>query len=300
MSGFPECLDEEGKQIYNEYMTSLNKWCLYVREKTIVHLNEHLTKTGKIYNSNEYYNASIKNFIDNSSDKSSDKPSAKLNTQYKKLSLLFHPDKFHNVLGNALFTIINKFYNDGNEFMIEIIDDVSQYILEIDTINNIVENLDNSKVQDILEYHKKNNANNINDAKQLFDLLNTKPEDMANILDNLMKNNGNSNVNSELYNTNKKENQKNEELIASATYKFYTGCQNTIKYINETFITEAELIDKINTTPSYMEEFIWFCNTRYGDNENILGAITEWIAKRNQELGKENEQLRERIAKLSK
>jgi hypothetical protein len=267
-------LDEEGHTLYNDYENSLNKWCSYIRTKTIIYLNNYLESKGKLFDKNEFYTATYSKYINNNINTNIIN-NKDFTAKYKKLSLLLHPDKFNNPKSTELFALVNKFYNDGNEYIINLIDNVSQYILEIDDLTNIIENLNNTNIKKMLTQNE--------DTKTLF-----------NILNNNLKN-ININVNCE---PNSNSN-KNEEFISSIQYKFYIGCQNTINYINNTFITENELIDKIKNTPIYENELINFYQKKYGHNSNILIACTEWFMKSREHLKKENEELRNKITKLN-
>mgnify|MGYP003352653089 CR=1 FL=1 len=61
-----------------------------------------------------------------------------------------------------------------------------------------------------------------------------------------------------------------------------------MKYIDNNFLTECELIHKIENTEPYMQDFIDFCYERHRDNKNILTAIVKWRLKVNEKLKEEN------------
>ena len=54
MSAFLKTLDDEGRQLYTDYITSLNKWIAYMRPKAIKKLNDYLDSKGKLYDRYEY------------------------------------------------------------------------------------------------------------------------------------------------------------------------------------------------------------------------------------------------------
>ena len=47
MASFLEALDDEGRQLYVDYINSLNKWNAYIRPKSIKKLNDYLDSKGK-------------------------------------------------------------------------------------------------------------------------------------------------------------------------------------------------------------------------------------------------------------
>ena len=70
---------------------------------------------------------------------------ANLTSKYKKLCLLFHPDKNHNPRSAKIFTIINKIYTEttpNSNILINIIDLIAHNVLECQTEANNLESLD--------------------------------------------------------------------------------------------------------------------------------------------------------------
>ena len=65
------------------------------------------------------------------------------------------------------------------------------------------------------------------------------------------------------------------------------------------FLTEEELIEKIKNANTYEKSFVNFCAERYASNGNILRATCEWLSRINENLQKENQEMREAIQKLS-
>ena len=305
MASFLETLDEEGRQLYVDYINSLNKWNAYIRPKSIKKLNDYLDSKGKWYNKYDYLDQQYSTF----SEKVIKIDSKTLSAKYKKLSLLLHPDKFRNSHSTELFALINKFYGDGNGFMINMIDAISQYILEetdnpdVDNIieniiENIIINLNNPDIKNIITRKIGNDTVNDTNAQDVFNMLISKSEDIS----NFGNSNGNSNGNVDSKNGNKcstEDISNNEKFIASATYSFCKGDVSTIEYINATFLTEEELIEKIKNSNTYEKDFVVFCSEKYCSNENILRATCELISKINENLKKDNQEIREAIQKLS-
>ena len=46
---FLDTLDEEGKKIYNDYITHRNKWFNYIRPKAIKKMNDYFDTTKKSF-----------------------------------------------------------------------------------------------------------------------------------------------------------------------------------------------------------------------------------------------------------
>jgi hypothetical protein len=141
---FLNTLDEDGKEIYRDYITHCNKWVNYIKPKAIKKMNDYLDSTKKQFYKYEYLTFKYNNnsYIDTETFIKPHKCSLTLMQKFKKLSLLFHPDKFNNLHSTELFALINLFYKENNEFMINIIDTIAQYVLELDNLENIINNLD--------------------------------------------------------------------------------------------------------------------------------------------------------------
>ena len=103
---FLDTLDAEGKQLYNDYIIHCNKWINYIRPKAIRKLNDYLDTNKKTFNKYEYLN---QKYSDSQYSKKPNKePSKDITAKYKKLSLLFHPDKYSNSRSTEFFSLINK------------------------------------------------------------------------------------------------------------------------------------------------------------------------------------------------
>lgn len=285
---FIDSLDEEGKQLYNNYIIHCNRWINYIRPKAIKKLNDYLDTSKKTFYQYEYINYSvIQDTI-----KVNKEPSKDITAKYKKLSLLFHPDKYNNSHSTEFFSLINKIYSDNNEVLINAIDTVAHLILELDNLKNIIANLDDLNITNITQnitnvVMNSKNTNDANYANTIFTILN------SNLSDTLKQQTNTENI----CNTHE---DFDENFLNSTYYTFYKNNEHTIKYINETFITEEELIKKITNASIYKVNFINFCGERYVDNKNILTAVCEWKMKENAELSKENEKMREMIKILGK
>ena len=73
----------------------------------------------------------------NVSNNSSNPTSKETTSRYKKLSLLFHPDKFSEKLHTGVatfFSLLTKFHKQNNLHMLEVIDSISHLILELPSL----------------------------------------------------------------------------------------------------------------------------------------------------------------------
>ena len=291
---FLDTLDAEGKQLYNDYIIHCNKWINYIRPKAIRKLNDYLDTNKKTFNKYEYL---TKQYYDSQHTKKPNKePSKDITAKYKKLSLLFHPDKYSNSRSTEFFSIINKIYSDNNAVLINAIDTTAHLILELDNLENIIANLDELNINNItrkITNKLKNAENDSNNANYIFSILN------FNWNGNLNENDNENSCNSDnQFGIDEKNNDNVEDFLNSTAYSFYKDNKTTIDYINEQFITEEQLIEKIRNASKYERDFIDFCVERYQDNQNIMIALCEWIMKENEELRKEHAKLSKENAKI--
>lgn len=272
--------DKTAAKLYHEYCQACNKWTKYIRPVAIKAFNDYLDKNGKIYNHSEYYTYIYNEYNHNGNDKPGENANPELLAKYKKLCLLFHPDKLNNSSSNDFFSIITKLYKNGEIIIIKAIDITSELILELPDIKPIITTLNN--------YSKYIN--------QLTQLVNSNAP--ANVILEVLQGVNTSTGNLEEEDI-ENENE-NEEFLSSTIYNFYKGSKNTINYINETFITDDQMIEKIKTTTISNESFIKYCVARYRDSENILLACKEWLEKQNDKIRSENADLRNKIENIMK
>jgi hypothetical protein len=220
-----------------------------------------------------------------------DKPKSQdMVAKYKKLCILFHPDKFNHPSSTDLFYLLKKWFDSNNSEMLDILDHIAHLVLEIPSSNvlhNLLANLANPNILDIV----KSNCQTMDDYRCIFDLLNS---DITKLSSNCNTNNTNND------NENIHENMKPENFINTNSYKFFMNEESIHTEIKEQMLNEAELIDYIKQQGKYDDGFLVFYGERYRDNENILRAVAELQLQRNEELKKENERLRSRVNKLSK
>jgi hypothetical protein len=272
-----DLLDDEGKQLYNDYITATKKWVQYISPKADANFNTYINTTKKLYNKYSYLTEQYLQISENINCTSSIQ-SKDLTAKYKKLSLLFHPDKYHNANNSKMFILIHQFYSNNNEIIINIIDTISHIILDTENIDNLVTNLENSNITEILESYDKNNHT------ELFRLLNN-----PNLIANTSDSKETKTISDDIY----------TEYIFSENYKFYKQCKQTKKYIDSAYITEDEFITLIKETPYYNEDFIKYCINLYSNIPNIFSAISEWYKKENERLRQEKTTMEEKIKKTN-
>lgn len=283
-----DTLDPEGLVLYQAYIKARDDWVAYIRPKAIQKLNDYLSSTGKKYYKYEYLHHKQYEYLADARELfSKERPKSKeLEAKYKKLCILYHPDKFQHSSSGDLFCTIRKFYDDEDEVMLDVLDSIAYIILgkppEL-TLGNIIANLKNVNITNHIKELK--NFNNSGggykcDARELFEILNSsKPEEIAKL-------------------SNHVESSSNPDFLDTNAYKFFIDDKNMIKYIHELFITESELINDLYSLSEYDDSLLQFCMERYRDNENILRAGTDIQIKRNEKLQKENARLREQIDKI--
>jgi hypothetical protein len=153
-------LDEEGTKIYTEYIDAYKKWVKYSETKILYAQSEYLNKTNRKYDRYGYlnlYSSDIDDYI--TKDKIKETPETKL--KYKKLSLLFHPDKFLET--DSVFTFIVKSKSDikilnlidtlSDNFMDkskEFIDEIIKKLEDKEFIKHLIEIEDSKKWDSIL------------------------------------------------------------------------------------------------------------------------------------------------------
>ena len=283
-----ESLDTTGQNLYKAYITARDAWISYIRPYAIIKLNEYLSQSGRKFNKYEYYADTTHGYMKDKDilipSKSKPKTPDTI-AKYKKLSLLFHPDKFKHPSSSALFCQIKKWFDGNDTEMLDILDMVAHLILEVpsepDTLSNLLANLSNVDILDVIHSHfpSPNTIETI-DARKIFELLNTDP---AKLLES----------SHECHSSN--EAMKPENFINTNAYRFFMDETGMKPEINEMALTESEIIEYIKVQGQYDEGFLEFYLERYCDNENILRTIVEIRMRKNEELKKENERLRARI-----
>lgn len=276
-----ETLDPAGKLLYDSYINARDAWISYIRPRAIAKLNNYLSSTGRAYYKYEYYTDTTYGFMKDKSTTIQNKPKTPdMVAKYKKLCILFHPDKFKHSSSSELFCLLKKWFDAGNASMLDILDRISHFILEIspdDTLStqHLLVNLDNPEILDIIQ----SKCPDMNNSTCLYDLLTTEPSKLSSYTTS------NNSYNSSC-------NMSSEDFINTNAYKFFMNEASTKPEIEEIALTEKELIEYIKLQGKYDEGFITYYMERYRDNENILRAIVEIQLQRNDKLKKENERMR--------
>jgi hypothetical protein len=288
---FIEPLDEEGQKIYRDYLIHQVKWVKYIRDRASKSLNDYLESTGKLYDQfgylteylNEYLNDNCTIDIDIDKDTiNKDTINKEITDKYKRLCVLFHPDKFSNSSSTEFFTLITKFYKDGNKIIIKAIETVANKILEIPDNENLLSEI--CKNLTISENKIENQLKHISSSwtsDSIWNILSGNTDNLG-YKDNLGD----------------KDNIDYSDFLSSSAYTFYKGDKSTKDYIDSKFITESEFIEKIKNTSEYDTKFVIYCSRKYANNKNILHASKEWLQKQNNLLRQKNANLRSEIDKI--
>lgn len=273
-------LDPTAQSLYDSYIKSRDAWISYMRPLAITRLNSYLSSTGRHYYKYEYY-TKITNVYMKEKKPIPDKPKSQdMVAKYKKLCILFHPDKFTHPSSADLFCLLKKWFDSNNSEMLDILDYIAHLVLEIPSSNvlhNLLANLANPDILDIV----KSNCRDIEDARCIFDLLNSDISKLSSSCDT------------------KNENMKPENFINTFAYRFFMNEESIHTEIEEQMLNETELIDYIKQQGKYDDDFLAFCGERYKDNENILRVVVELQLQKYEKLKKENERLRSRVNQLS-
>lgn len=279
-----ETLDQTGRLLYDSYINARDAWIAYIRPIAIVKLNNYLSSTGRVYNKYEYYTIAYDLMKDKSVHQLNKPINKDIMAKYKKLCILFHPDKFIHPSSSELFCLLKKWFDSGNSSMLDMLDHISHFILEISTDDNplthLLVNLANPDILDII----KSKCPNKEDSRCLYDLLNTDPNKLTTCNES---NNSSSN------------NMKTEDFINTNAYKFFMNETSYRSEIDLQILTEAEIINYIKEHGQYNDDFLNFYMERYRDNQNILQAIVEIQMMQNEKLKKENEDIRSRLNQLT-
>jgi hypothetical protein len=191
---------EDGKNIYSEFVNAQKKWYDYIRPVCIENFNKRLVESGKTYNKYSYFSNTISNVLS--------KPEKPENIKklYKKLSLIFHPDKCNKT--HDIFIAITKFAENNDIESLEYIDKLSDYILENSENNDLINILKTKeKIKEFYEFIQKD-GNNINNF----------------VLDH---------------------NEYTHDLTQTIAYQWYMGNDNIKNSIESMYWTEDELINHL-------------------------------------------------------
>jgi hypothetical protein len=260
-----ETLDPSGKLLYESYIKARDNWISYIRPRAIKKFDDYLSSVGRIYYKYEYYTDTSHGFLKDNSSRLDKEKSTDMIAKYKKLCILFHPDKYKHSSSADLFCLLKKWFDTGNANMLDILDRISHLILEIPitddsqsyNLTNLLTNLDNRNIMGII----KSNCSNIEDSRCLFDLLNTDPAKLDI-----------SSSGSTCQNTNQ---SRNEDFMKTHAYEFFINEEQQKTVVKDVVLTETELIEFIKENGKYNNAFLDFYMERYSENKNIIQAILE-------------------------
>lgn len=126
-----DTLDEEGKMLYDNYIKARNEWTTYIAPKITEYFTKKLNDANKkYYRFNYLFFKDVAEDMDITSVEVSNKPES-LKKLYRKLSLLFHPDKYS--LSDNLFKFIKKLYDEDDITKLSKINDDIDILLDYDS-----------------------------------------------------------------------------------------------------------------------------------------------------------------------
>ena len=236
-------LTEDEQKLYQEYIKGYKAWIQCIEKKITYKQAEFLSKNNKKYYKYDYL--SMYNINTNDSEKSL---STESKLKYKKLSLLFHPDKFN--ITSSIFSFINKHKSDIK--ILELIDSISDKLLDNskEEIDKIMNKLDNKEYID-----KIINSNNSN--TNYWDLINTTNEII--------------------------EDKYTEEYLNSMTqssaYKYYINEMKGSDLLKSLYMTHDELKEEI--IKSYNLKFLEYYKNICKSDSEIVNIIEERIKEIN-------------------
>jgi len=135
-----DTLDDHGKMLYDNYIKARNEWTNYIAPIAQNYIRETLNKANKKYYRFDYlfvnYGYSVAEDI--TSCDNSEKPD-NIKKLYRKLSLLFHPDKFKT--NDNLFKFIKTLYDNNDITKLTKINDDIDILLDFssDEIEDYIE-----------------------------------------------------------------------------------------------------------------------------------------------------------------
>ena len=264
-------LTEEGKKLYDTYISAKNAWRKYIEKIASDAYNKRLNELDKKYYKNAYWGYIPQNLKDNIYSMVSDEKriSNKTKKLYRKLSILFHPDKYTKT--DKIFIIITSCANTDDNNTLEQIDVLSSDILDCpdNLINKLVEILnDKSKLNNLYQYMQTENSSFINYID-------------GNIIIN------------ETTNYYTETTSCCSDFLNSDNYAWFMGDDKIKKIYESTIYNEKELIEHLKTN-ACDDEIIFYSET--SDNEQIKLVANCILKKKLQEkndyLRRENEELK--------
>ena len=153
-------LDSVGQSKFLSYVNSYNDWLEYIEPIATINFHNALKKLNKLYIAHSYFLINKKTNANINSD---------IKKLYRKLSAIFHPDKF--IRTDKIFIIIQSLLCNGNFNHLSLIDSLTTHILNSsnDELNTIVMILPNYNVlQKLCNFINSNPNSNISD----FDYIN--------------------------------------------------------------------------------------------------------------------------------
>lgn len=211
----------EGDILYKNYIDARDKWLLYAHERASINFNNRLKDIGKKYNKDSYYLDTCESRLKSDVHANVNNMTNDIKKIYKKLSLVFHPDKF--IKTDVIFKCIYDISQDNNYMLLTFIDLITADILEYDNIEILNEIF--SCKEKLSKFYEYSYGKNIS----FTELLNSYKSA------------------SKLYEHESKLPFEPESFMNSTEYKWFCGNINIKQSCENQYYSDDELISHLNT-----------------------------------------------------
>lgn len=253
--------------LYKNYIDAKEKWLKYAYSEAKIKFNERLNFLNKKYSRNtcdafvyktkyESYTSQIK-----TEEKEPSKNSKKI---YRKLSLLYHPDKFNKT--DKIFILIGELLKEDNFDLLNFLDEITNDILDCSDEN----------LKLFLEIIK--DKEKIKKLKEYILISKTNFEDAINLFEQVQE------IEQQKDEKEEKEDKISDCFMYSEEYKWYTGSKYTKEYYESRYFSDEELLNYINEDTDSIE-LMYYSEVV---DKNILEKIVEIVKKTNQKLKEKN------------
>lgn len=264
--------------LYANYQRAKKEWLEFASKEATEQFNKKLKDAGRIHNTSQCRNYVFNVKYGNIVIKKEKTISGNTRKIYKKLSIIYHPDKFKRT--DAIFKAVGKYAKDDNFEMLKFIDDITSDIIDCDDdlLEKFCKILDGEN-DDKLKKHIEASNCSFKDAVSKFV--------SGEIIDAVMETS--CARSQDIYDT----------FMNSYSYQWYVGDEKTKKFYENIYYTDDELMEHFKTDLCD-EELDYYFET---GGENIKKFIISMREKKrdklletNVELKKQNEILINKIA----
>lgn len=271
-------LSEKGQRLFKEYLNAKKAWYNYIKDIANSEYNKQMDSLGKKYGVYDYifYNSNKNTSASTSDDKKTNVPE-KTKKLYRKLSCLFHPDKFSKT--DKIFITITNYMNDNEFDCLDQIDKLSTHILDCSPeLISFMASILSDKIKLKQLYDK---MISLTDKNEEFDLnqylimfaagsLEESEDDDPNIVKDEFA-----------------DDSCCGNLLASNFYQWFMSDQKKRKFFENQLYSEDELIEHLRTNASE-SELNFYHDT---GNSRIIDVVHDIYHKQIDELKKTHDDL---------